>query len=411
MSISVYETDIGTYLNKNGNFSKLDFKIGDYPLKVKLGDVSALKGNNMHLLQQVQNKCWPAVQKRLPKLITDLKKADEKADEAKRDKSAQKAMDGFLDDISEEVISLCQGVFDAFAKDRKDYRVYKIKRGVGITVSGVGLAGSIALTAASGWSGVGTVVGAVGIVRSAASLVQQVANLTRDSEQIYDRIIANVLKLRKQLASPNIKENTAKQVASTVLNKVFAVEIESLVVTVEGIESDFELLLNKVKGNKVNVVSLANDIPKLMKEQDKVTAEVDALKAIGVRTGKEESKLKKLEANAADVEKRLDTLLKQITGLSETITKLEKYAVQFHHEISTLNSKFSGKAVKAAGIATELVFAATTFVAGNFTAPSDTIADLHRSSKALITGFAMAKDGLDTVYDSGSAIYQAIKKG
>lgn len=411
MSVVVYETDIGEYLKKNGKFTNLVFKSGDYPFTVKIEKVSELKGGNKLLQQQAQDKAWPAIKKMLPGLISELEAADAKPDEAKRDKAATKAMDKFLDESCEDVIAVCQKVFTDFAKDRKDYKVFKAKKGAGIAISGLSLAGSIALTAASGWSGVGTVVGAVGIVRSSASLAQQIYNVAVDVEKIYDRIVENVMKMRKQLTSSTIKENTGKQIAATVLNKVFAVEIETLLVTVDRIEEDFKLLQGRVKGCKSNAVSLANDIPKLMKKQDEIAVEVKALQDLGVRTNKEQSKLGKLQVEEKDLEHRLDRLLKEITGISDKINKIEAWSGTYEKEISSLSSKYNGKATKAVGIAAELIISATSFVGGNFASPASTVSDLHKAAKSVATGLAIANDGYDVLSKTGGAIYDKIKNG
>lgn len=410
MSVLVYETDLGVYLNKNAKLKNLPtFKAGDRLITIEIDGVNKITGQNALLVQKVADLSWPVVKKEADALIKALGTADAIADKTKRDKAFDTALDGFNDDVAVKLIKVASDVFASFAKDKKDYKVYKIKSGIKIAVNGLSLAASIALTAAAGWSGVGTVVGAVGMVRSAASLTQQIMNLSKDSLAIYQRIVVNIVKLKKQLASPNLKTNTAKQVGATVLNKVFAVEIETLVVTVGAVETDFKLMLNKVKGNKTNAVSLSKEIPKLLDQQDVITKSIADLEVIVKKTGKEEAQLKKLKVAEKKLEGELDKLLEKVHGIMATVNELEEWAVTYTKEVTELNAKFSTKAVKVASVATDFLLAAGSFVGGNFADPAQTVKDLHDASKVVVTSLALTNDSLGTIKDLGTSTYDAIK--
>ena len=410
MSVLVYETDFGVYLNKNADLKNTPaFKPGDRMITIEIDGVDKLTGQNVLMAQKVADLSWPVVKKEAEATIKALEKADAITDKAKREKAVKQELDSFNDTVAEKLIKVASGVFTTFAKDKKDYKVYKIKSGIKIAVNGLSLAASIALTAAAGWSGVGTVVGAVGMVRSAASLTQQIINLSKDSQEIYKRILGNIVKLKSQLSSPSIKANTAKQVGATVLNKVFAVEIESLVVTVSAVEGDFKLMLNKVKGNKVNAVSLSKAIPKLMDELSDLGKDIAKLEEIEKKTGKGGDKIKKLKATEEKLEKGLHDLLEKVHNIMAGVNTLEEWTVTYHRDIEALNKKFNAKTVKVAGVATDFVIAAGSFIGGNFSDPAQTVKDLHDSSKVLVTSLALTNDTLGTLKDLGTTTYDAFK--
>jgi DNA repair exonuclease SbcCD ATPase subunit len=410
MSVLVYETDIGVYLNKNADLKNTPaFKAGDRLITIEIEGVNKLTGQNVLLVQKVADLCWPVVKKEAEATIKALEKADAIPDKAKREKAVKEELDAFNDAVAEKLIKVASGVFTSFAKDKKDYKVYKIKSGIKIAVNGLSLAASIALTAAAGWSGVGTVVGAVGMVRSAASLTQQIVNLSKDSQEIYKRILGNIVKLKQQLSSSSIKANTAKQVGATVLNKVFAVEIESLVVTVSAVEGDFKLMLNKVKGNKVNAVSLSKEIPKLMDQLSDLGKEIAKLEEIEKKTGKGGDKVKKAKDAEKKLESSLDKLLDKVHNIMAGVNSLEEWTVTYHKDIAEISKKYNAKTVKVAGVATDFVLAAGSFVGGNFSDPAQTVKDLHDASKVLVTSLALTNDSLGTLKDLGTSAYDAFK--
>jgi hypothetical protein len=406
MPMEVYETDLGHYLNLNGKFKNLEFKKGTVMVTIEIENVSKLADNNAWLVQKTQDVSFPIVKKAAVDLIKDLAKLDTGKVKADGPEVA-KVLAAFNIDLSKKLIIAAKNVFGTFAKDDKDYTIYKVKNGFKIGIKIVTLAASVAITAVGGWTGVGTVVGIVGMVRSAASLAQQIANLSKESLEIFKRMVGNIIKLKQQLASPNLKKNTAQQVGATVLNKVFAVEIETLFVTLDGIESDFELLSNKVKGNKVKAVTLSGDITKLLDKQEDINKELAKLEAQVKSTGKGRDKLAKMLETQKKVEKETDELLTRVVSLSEGMNTIESWTGTYHKQIKELKAKYNPNVVKAAGVATDLLLAVGSFVAGDFSSPGQTIKELHETSTKLVTALGIANDGFSALQDTGTAVYSA----
>lgn len=408
MTVLVYETDIGVYLNNNAKLKNITFKAGAAMISIEIDKVTKLQGTNAVLAQSVADKCWPKVKAAAPELMKALKALDAETDAKKRDPAVDKAVEKFSDDLADDLIKVATSTFTGFGRDKKDYKKYKIKQGVKIAINGSMLAVSIGITAAAGWTGVGTVVGVVGMVRSAASLGQQIANLFKDANTIYLRIDANIEKLKKQLASPSVKANTAKQVGATVLNKVFAIEIESIVVTVAGVEGDFQLLSNKIKGNKVNAVALAKQIPKLLDLQSEVAA-LEKLEKLGTLDPAQTADLKKLRPAMKKVEEKTANVVESVYQLMATIDKVDAWTTTSLRDIVALKSKYSANAVKVASVATDCVLAVSSFAAGNWSNPAETLKDLETASKVVVTSLALTNDALGTLKDTGVSVYDAVR--
>jgi hypothetical protein len=403
MPMEVYETDLGHYLNQTGKFNAIEFKKGTVMVTIEIENVSKLADNNAWLVQKTQEVSWPIVKNAAADLIKDLAKLDAKGLKAD-DPAVVKTLTEFNTELAKKLIFAAKGVFGTFAKDAKDYTIYKIKNGFKIGIKIVTLAVSIGVTAAAGWTGVGTVVGVVGMVRSAASLAQQCLNLSKESMDIFKRVVGNIIKLKVQLSSPNLKKNTAQQIGVTVLNKVFAVEIETLFVTLDGIESDFALLTSKVKGNKVNAVNLSREVTKLLDKQEQLNKDIFDL-AVKVRnTGKGKDKLVKLLETQKKVEAETDKLLTKIVSLSESMNTIESWTGTYHKQVKDLKAKFNPNVVKAAGVATDLLLAVGSLVGGDFSSPGETIKDLHETSKQLVTALGLANDGFSALKDMGESV-------
>jgi hypothetical protein len=107
------------------------------------------------------------------------------------------------------------------------------------------------------------------------------------------------------------------------------------------------------------------------------------------------------------VEKETDELLTKVVSLSEGMNTIEAWTGTYHKQIKALKAKFNPTAVKAAGVATDLLLAVGSFVAGDFSSPGQTIKDLHDTSTKLVTALGIANDGFGALQDSGTAVYGA----
>lgn len=409
MGLEVMNADLGHLLNTEGKFKNIKFEKGKQMVTVELDNITKVDDKkNVVLIGIARDRCWDIVSQNGSNLAKVLKNAyDKEENETKRNKLVADAIEKFHNQIDDELINAAMKVFSSHIKDKKDYKIYKVKQGLKLVINGAGLAASITLTAVAGWSGAGTVVGAVGMVRSAAGIIQQCLNLSKESMDIYKRILTNVGKLKLQLDNPNFKTNTLKQSAGTVINKVFAVEIQSLVITVDGIESDVKLMKNKVVGNRVNAANLGPKIQALLEAQDDLIKEIKKLEKlkddgkISKEKAKELDKLKKaLEKN----EKILDPLLINASTLMEYAVTIEGSIGKLDVEIKNLKSKYNPNVVKGVGLATDFLLAAGSFVGGNFSDPAKTIQDLHKASEVVKTSLSLVNDGLGTIKDIGQSL-------
>ena len=75
-------------------------------------------------------------------------------------------------------------VWTETVKNHKEYKKYKIKAGVKVAMGSISLIISAVLTGVGGWTGAGTVIGIIGLVRSASTLGQQIYQLVIEAEKV-----------------------------------------------------------------------------------------------------------------------------------------------------------------------------------------------------------------------------------
>ncbi len=408
MTVLVYETDLGLYLNKTGDFTNLVWKTAEEMVSVELDKVSSVSQTNPVLVAEVQDKCWPIVKKEAESLIKDLKKADSIVDKSKREALADKALAEYRKDTGAKLQSCAMDVFDVYVKDKGDYRLYLTKSGVRLLIDGASFAAAAVLTAATSWSGIGSIVGAVGMARSAGSIVQQFGNLLADAETIKGQIESNAEKLNKQLSSSTIS-NTVKQGLSAAINAALAIEIEKVLPTVEGLEKDFKLLGDKVKGMHKEAVSLVSDLPKLLDAHEKIAPNQEILADLVKLTGMKTDDYKKFTAELKKVEKSINEAVSQASDLMARVNALKDWVDGKAGEVEDMKKKFSEGAVKSVKLLTQFVTLGLAFYGGNWSNATSTIAGL-KSSHALGAALALANDGLSTTKELGTAIYEHFKK-
>lgn len=406
MGVLVYETDVGIYLNNNAKL-KDKFKREDLMFGIELDGISKLTGTNTLLASRVQAKCWPIVQKHAVALIKKLEKNDKEADDAKREKGSANAIDKFGDALYADAVTEACKVFDTFAKDKSKYKRYKVKSGLKIAVDASIMVGAVVIMATTAVTVAGAAVGAIGVVRSVASIAQQIINLHKDADVIYKRVSANIAKLRTQLNSPSMKATkTAKQVATTVAHKVFAVEIETVFVTVKAVEGDLSLLLNKVRGCKMNQVSMAKALPSLADQQLMLERHIAKLvKEMNKRPKDALANLiAKSEAAYEKLVEKTGSLIQSVEDLEEKIVRLDKWTVNAQAEVKQLKTQYNPSVVAVASVATTFVLAASSVAGGSWGDPATTLKELGEVATVANTATLMTIDLLNNVKDLGMAI-------
>ncbi|HZV93850.1 MAG TPA: hypothetical protein VFF72_11575 [Caldimonas sp.] len=408
MTVLVYETDLGLHLNKTGGFTNLKWKSGEEMVSIELDKVSSASQTNPVLIAEVQEKSWPIVKKEAESLVKDLKKADSIVDKGKREAAADKALTEFRKDAGAKLQRCAMDVFEVYIKDKGDYRLYLGKAGVRLLIDASSFAAAAVLTAASSWTGIGTAVGAVSMARSAGSIIQQFGNLAADAETIQEQIRKNAEKLERQLTGGQLG-NTVKQGLSAIINAVTATEIENAFVTVEGLEKDFKLLESKVKGLHTNAASLGADLPKLLDAFEKIAPSQEILADLVKLTGEKTSDYKKFTAELADVEKNIKKAVEGASDLMERVRTLQKWTDDRSDMVADMKKKYKEGAVKVTKVLAQFVTLGLAFYGGNWTDATSTIAGF-KSSHALGAALAVANDGLSTVKEMGTELFDAFKK-
>ena len=249
----------------------------------------------------------------------------------------------------EEPKNVAKDEFDALLEDAGDSTTYKNSVGFGLAIGGAGFVAAAGLAVSGAWTGVGVIVGAFALGRSAVSIGQQLVNAASAAETIQKRIESNGKRLTKQLESDAIKTHTAAQIAETAINNLLAVEIEKVRLTVHSLHDDFDLMTNTVKGMKVDALSLVGNIDDMLAKQ--------------LRAAKELEPLKKL------IEQTLN--LSGASKLMERVEAADDWSRKNLEILTELKGKYHANATKVEKIATELIAAAGSFVAGSRSDPRE----------------------------------------
>ena len=395
------------------------FATATYFVEIQIESVDTLVGPNVVLASLVAKKCQDYIPIALHWLDERLHKIGGFKDQKLEDiveREINLLLFDFTDQLGQRLQNIAYEEFKIFAKQKQDYKLYKKQTGVKLIVNGASLAASIALTAGVGWTGVGTVVGAVMIVRSASLLAQELFALARSTEVVFGRIIKHLADLKGHLKkSQSGLKNTAKQAASTVLSQVLAIEIKGAFATVEALEKEFALLENKVKLNKKSAVKLAADIPKLLNEQKKIDDEIaktlpEEIILSDPQRGTFRNALSVLEARQNTNAAKLHILLDGVHNHMAYVNEMEGLSIMYHSEVKKLKASYNPNAVKVAKVATQFVMAAGSFAAGNFSQPEALLHDLDESAKALVTALNLANESLTVVKEVGATAYSIARK-
>jgi hypothetical protein len=86
-------------------------------------------------------------------------------------------------------------VWNDAVKNSKEYKKYKVKSGVKVAMGSISLIVSAILTGVGGWTGAGTVIGIIGLIRSASTLGQQIYQLAIEAETVLKGLKADLSKL------------------------------------------------------------------------------------------------------------------------------------------------------------------------------------------------------------------------
>lgn len=157
--------------------------------------------------------------------------------------------------------------FDALKAKRKNYAKYKIKIVVTITGAAVGLATSIALIAATGFSGGASgVIGIISMTKSVAVIATEVISASQTVEQSIATLKIQIAAINKIWGDAKGKGREVRGAANEVLAAVFKEFLGLPLASAKQCRSACDTALDKLGGLEVNTHDMAKKVTKLMLE-------------------------------------------------------------------------------------------------------------------------------------------------
>jgi len=411
MAVLCLKYDLGEILNKKG-FQNITFPKGDYAFVVELDDLKESRGDNALLQQECANRCKKSIESVIPPLVKELQKVDLLEDASKRKAQIDKVMDGKVDALSGYLVNETYDVFKVAIADRSKYRKTNVKSGVKITVAFGGAIASATLAGVTAASGVGLAVGIVGMVRSTASGVQECVKLGQDATQVAARLATNLAKLKNQVKAGAKAANSAKEAGKVVMNNILATEIETLVVTVEGVEGDMTLLKQKLRGVKTKMIEKSKPISGIVAEQQKLADKIAELekrvKDVPRRAPLLNPKIAKLKAAEDQTAGHLDKLLIKVSDTMGKVQTFEDQLAKAHKDVAALKSEYNTTAVKVASVATKFLISAGSFAAGGINNPDQLLKDLTKGVESAADIAGLVLDMASTSADLAQQINEGL---
>lgn len=240
-----------------------------------------------------------------------LKKALEGIDERFRsgalkptevERAMEAAFAAFESDYRKKADEAIQKIWDELAKDRKEYRTYKIKTVVSIGAKIGGIAVGVASLAGAGWTGAGTVIGIIALVKSSIELVGKISDGLKEARTLGTEINDDLETLRKAFDKDSAAFTGAKEVGKEVLTRLTGIRTK----TVGAVGNSLKLYASKLQGCNVNATDLGAQIDKVLREAD----------ALAAKIGRAETALRGVKGvDIGKLRKKYDQLMVQVSKI------------------------------------------------------------------------------------------------
>ncbi|OUS38209.1 hypothetical protein A9Q94_03250 [Rhodobacterales bacterium 56_14_T64] len=330
--VVIWKRDIGVEALKKAKPKNIASLKG-YEVKLKLND------DILDVLEAEDDLVTPAymaedAEKLGQRLITDIAGMLSKFDEAYEKVSDPKdvaKIDALLTKQMKTAVAKYQPVFEKipearwkkFVASKKQYKQYKIKTGLDITIGVLSTAGgAVAVAGSAATGGASLVLGIVGLVRGIAALAKQIQDAARDAEKVEKVLKSDLdtLMKRYQNAQGEAKKKTqgGAEVGASVLKGILGVDAPFLA-TLPKCSSNYGLWDNKVAGLAVAGRKLSGQIVKGLAACDKLDKMLKGSQDKEVR-----KVLAKLQKARASLDKALNGCSDMMTRVSNAETNMPK---------------------------------------------------------------------------------------
>lgn len=210
-----------------------------------------------------------------------LAKVDELLTEhPKKLAAAQKKYEEGLETIVGQAAERAIAAVEHFKQVRQDYRKYRVKAGVKMTISILGAGAGIAGLATAPFTGAGAVLGTIALAKSVLSIADQIATLSREAEGIAKDSRKMVESLAKQFHEHATGIMSMKEIGVETLTGLSGIPSNLLsrfapcLATIKSTADKLGLLNDKTNGIEVNAQDLSKKLSKLLDSNAKSELEL-----------------------------------------------------------------------------------------------------------------------------------------
>lgn len=302
--------------------------IKGYTLQLKLND------DILDVLEAEEDYVTPAFmvedaekvgQKMISEIVDQLKKFDagwdklgSAADPAKMEKLIKTQMLKTMTKYKALLEKIPVARWNKFAARNKQYRDYKIKTGLDISIGVLSTTvGALGVAGAAATGGASLVLGIIGVVRGVADLAKKMQDVSRQAETV-EKVLVNDLETlakRYKNAAGEVKKKTqgGAEVGATILKSILGVDTPFLA-TLPKCKSNLALWDNKVAGLTVAGRKMSGMIIKGLAACDKLEK---------VLKGSGDAEVVKIYRKLQKARKALDQSLNSCSTMMRRVSKTE----------------------------------------------------------------------------------------
>lgn len=337
MGIVICKMDIGKMVLDNGGTSpiikvpKMDVEV-EIPKDQKVE--KALKENPL-LQQQMVDGCKKLLNHAATLLAKEVKLYENLAQDSKdgpravQDKwkqNCETVRKGLITTCTKE----CQAVWDRLLKTKSEYTAYKIVTTVKLGLNALSVGGGVASLAVAGWTGAGTVIGIVSVLRGLSAIGQKLVELAKEAEGIQVELEATI-----DIVVVYYRDKGPKEVGATEIGlKLWAEVTTHKSASISKCEDQLKVFKSKLDGVEIHSHQFAKGLnttmvgaTKTLRTLEDWQGKVTALKLVGAKANDLKTaveKSKKLEKTLEKAEAATRDLIAKTTNTVDRVKKGRK---------------------------------------------------------------------------------------
>ncbi len=354
--VVIFKRNLGDEVKKKiGKLENIEFKLSvDVSLTLNddildLMEKAKTSSDAAYMTELANERCKTLINQ----ITSVLGDADEKYAKLKGD-----AADAMLDKVETLITKLIETadadiakipkqVWTEFVKREQQYKDYKIKAGLDMTIQVLTVTGGAVATgaAAAGTFGAGGALGVVALVRDCIKLAKMIYDLAIEAETVQKDLKKDIASLEEAYQSK--ARNVAQETAGTVMKSILSIDTPFFA-TLPKCNKNLELLDNKVAGLETNGRGFSRKVTTALQRCDDLEKELSEL---------QDKKARKAYDNLVKARKTLDTALNDCSTMMARVRKTKPGITALGTALQALNDenpKFNKIFDKVLPVATSL---------------------------------------------------------